>query len=195
MIKVGITSGIGGGKSYITKTFASLGIPVYYTDNEARKLMSQDPIKSIIIKNFGKESFIDDNLNKGYITSIIFNDQVKLNLLNSIVHPPTILHSLEWCDKQNSPYIIMESALIFESGLSGVLDKIIGVYASKELRIERVMNRDNITQEEALKRMDKQMNEEKKMGLCDYIIINDGREIQSQVEYLHNLFCSKNNWQ
>lgn len=193
MMKVGLTGGIGSGKSYITKEFASLGVPIYYTDDEARKLMIQDPIKSLIIKHFGKESFIDDKLNKKYITSLIFNDQVKLKLLNSIVHPPTILHSLEWCEKQKSPYVIMESALIFESGLSESLDKIIGVYAPKELRIERVMNRDDITEEEVIKKMDKQMNDDKKLILCDYIIINDGREIKSQIEYLHNLLCSDNN--
>lgn len=192
MLKVGLTGGIGSGKSTVAKVFENIGIPVYYTDDEAKKLMNQDPIKSLIIKHFGDESFVNDQLNRNHIASIVFNNEEKLELLNSLTHPPTILHSLEWCEKQNSPYIIQESALTFESDLSKILDVVIGVYAPKELRIERVMKRDNVSREDVLKRMNKQMNEEKKLGLCDYIIINDGNEILPQVECLHKLLCSKN---
>jgi len=192
MIKVGLTGGIGSGKSTIAKVFENIGIPVYYTDNEAKILMNQDPIKSVIIKYFGDESYLNNQLNRNYIASIIFNDTEKLELLNSIIHPPVSLHFLEWCEKQNSPYLIQESALTFESNLSKMLDVVIGVYSPKELRIERVMKRDNLNREDVLKRMDRQMNEEKKLGLCDYIIINDGNEILPQVECLHKLLCSKN---
>jgi len=192
MIKVGLTGGIGSGKSTVAKVFESIGIPVYYTDDEAKKLMNRDPIKSLIIKHFGEESFINGKLNRSYISSIVFNNKDKLELLNSLTHQPIILHSLEWCDKQSSPYIIQESALVFESKLSKVLDVIIGVYAPEELKLERVMKRDNMTREDVLKRMASQMNDDKKLILCDYIIINDGKnELLPQVECLHKLLCFK----
>jgi dephospho-CoA kinase len=192
VLKIGLTGGIGSGKSTVAKIFEVLGIPVYYADEAARNLMNTDiELRTAIIKNFGEESYINGELNRKYLASQVFNDNYKLDLLNSITHPATINDAKEWMLKQNAPYTIKEAALIFEAGSAEGLDYIIGVYAPQSLRMKRVMDRDNISREEVLKRMNRQVNEEMKMKLCDFIIYNDEQQLViPQVLALHEKFLS-----
>lgn len=190
MIKVGLTGGIGSGKSTIAKIFEVLGIPVYYADDAAKELMNTDTeLKEALIKYFGEQTYQNSKLNRAYLAAVIFADKEKLNLLNSIIHPATIRNAARWIQEQTSPYIIKEAALLFESGANKYLDYIIGVNAPQELRIKRVMVRDNVTREEVLQRLNRQMDENAKMKLCNCIIQNDEQEmVIPQVMKLHEKF-------
>jgi dephospho-CoA kinase len=192
MLRIGLTGGIGSGKSTVAKIFAVLGIPVYYADAATRRLMNEDPdLVKEIIRHFGEKSYIDRKLNRPYIASIVFNDAEKLALLNAITHPATIADANKWIGQQTAPYIIKEAALIFESGSAEHLDAVIGVFAPAPLRIKRTMDRDQVTQEEVKKRMERQINEELKMKLCDHIIVNDEQQlVVPQVMALHNKFLT-----
>lgn len=187
MLKIGLTGGIGSGKSTVARIFETLGIPVFYADKETKRLMNESPeLKEKLIEHFGPGSYDDQGLNRTYIASIVFNDVEKLELLNSLTHPITIQYADKWMSQQTSPYIIKEAALIFESGSHKQLDKVIGIYAPSGLRIERVMKRDKVTKGEVLKRLDRQMNEEEKMKLCDFVIQNDEQQLLiPQVLKLH----------
>lgn len=173
-LKVGITGGIGSGKSTLSKFFEVLGIPVYYADDAAKKLMNSDTgLKEKLCFEFGKSIYTDGVLNRQVLAGIVFNDEAKLATLNAIVHPATIADAENWMQKQKSPYTIKEAALIFESEGNQKLDKVIGVFCEEDLRIKRVMLRDNTTKEKVLNRLNKQMKEEEKMRLCNYIITNN----------------------
>lgn len=186
MLKIGLTGGIGSGKSTIAKIFFTLGIPVYDADSAAKKLMVTSPqIKQGIIETFGEEAYIGGQLNRPYIASIVFNNEEKLKQLNNITHPVTIQDSVDWFNMQDAPYAIKEAALIFESDSHKHLDYVIGVYSPEKLRIERTMKRDNITEEKVRERINKQMNEEQKMKLCDFVIDNSGT--QSVIEQVYQL--------
>ena len=190
MLTIGLTGGIGSGKSTVARIFEVLGIPVYYADAEAKRLMNEDPIlRQSVIDAFGPLSYADGLLDRKYISEIVFNNKERLNQLNLIVHPATIRDAESWIAQQNSHYIIKEAALLFESGANKHLDKVIGVSSPESLRIERTIKRDGLTYDEVLVRMKKQMNEEEKLRLCDYVIYND--EVQpviSQVLELNKLF-------
>lgn len=190
MLKIGLTGGIGSGKSTVARIFNVLGIPVYSADDAAKRLMIEDEeLKKNIIKSFGEESYINGELNRKYLSAQVFNDRKKIELLNSFVHPATIKDAAQWMDKQQSPYIIKEAALIFESGSNLFLDYVIGVQSPSELRIERVMNRDKISREQVEARMKLQMVEEEKMKRCDFIIVNDEQQMLiPQVLLLHEKF-------
>lgn len=181
MLRVGITGGIGSGKSLVTRIFSTIGVPVYYADDAAKRLMNEDvAIRQELISAFGESTYADGILNRKYLSSIVFNDPVKLAQLNAIVHPVTINDAAVWMEKQNAPYIIKEAALIFESGSQDMLDHIIGVYAPESLRIHRVMKRDGITREDVKARMRKQIEETIKMRLCDTVILNDEQHLVIQ---------------
>ena len=186
-LKVGITGGIGSGKTTVARIFEVLGIPVYYADDAARRIMNEDEtLKQQVIKNFGENSYVEGKLNREYLASIVFQDKKKLAVLNALVHPATIRNSNLWMKKQTTPYAIREAALIFESGVQGQLDYVIGVSAPVELRIERSMQRDRITRAQVLERMDRQINETIKMRLCDFVVVNDGQKaLIPQVMKLH----------
>jgi dephospho-CoA kinase len=192
VLKIGLTGGIGSGKTTAAKIFELLGIPVYYADEAARRLMNTD--KSLIaqiVNHFGEESYLNGELNRKYIASQVFNDHFKLDLLNAITHPATINNAKEWMAKQTAPYAIKEAALIFEAGSAEGLDYIVGVYAPQALRIKRVMDRDHATRNEIIKRMNRQVNEEMKMKLCDFIIYNDEQQLMiPQVIALHKKLLS-----
>ena len=187
MLRVGITGGIGSGKSTVAKIFEVLGIPVYYADDAAKKIMNSDEeLKKAIIKQFGEESYINDQLNRPYIATLVFNDKEKLELLNSLTHPATIRDASKWMQQQTSAYTIKEAALIFESGSAEHLDYVIGVYTPLPLRIKRIMDRDHITREDVQQRMSRQIDEEIKMRLCDFVITNDEQQlVTTQVLQLH----------
>jgi len=193
-MNVGITGGIGSGKSMVAKVFEVLGIPVYYADDAAKRLMNEDvALRQQLIASFGDAIYTNGLLNRKVLATLVFNDTKKLALLNSIVHPVTIKDGEEWMRMQIAPYTIKEAALIFESGANKYLDKVIGVYAPAPLRLQRVMLRDNLPEEAVKARMEKQMDEETKMGLCDYIINNNGQELViPQVMKIHEILLALN---
>jgi dephospho-CoA kinase len=190
MIKVGLTGGIGSGKTTVAKLFEVLGIPVYYADDRAKRLMNTDPVlRTSILQHFGEESYSNGELDRRYLASIVFNNKEKLELLNALTHPVTIRDAEEWMTRQTTPYVIKEAALLFESGAAEKLDHIIGVYAPQHLRVQRVMQRDRQPVEEIMKRISRQIDEEMKMKLCDFIIINNEQELViPQVLKLHDNF-------
>jgi len=192
MLKIGLTGGIGSGKSVVAKIFETLGIPVYYADDAARKLMNNDPeIRESIIRHFGEASYRDGELDRKYIAGIVFSDPAKLELLNSLTHPVTIRDAGQWMSKQATPYVIKEAALLFESGATQQLDKVIGVYAPQHIRVKRVMDRDGLTAEEIMKRISRQLDEEMKMKLCDFVITNSEQQaVIPQVLDLHKKFMA-----
>jgi dephospho-CoA kinase len=198
MIRVGITGGIGSGKTTVARIFELLAVPVYYADEAARRLMNEDPIlKEAIISAFGEKSYGAEGLNRTYLSSIVFNDKEKLLRLNAITHPSVLRDSEDWLKKkQSAPYTLREAALIFESGIDRYLDYVIGVSASEELRISRTMARDNLEKEEVLKRMEPQLKEDDKMSRCNFLIYNDDKELLlPQVLKLHNHFLELNSTQ
>ena len=187
MLKIGLTGGIGSGKSTVAKVFETLGIPVYYADDAAKRLMNEDAtLRNAIIRHFGPAAYKDGILDRKFIAGIVFNDRTQLDILNSLTHPVTIRDAETWMSRQTAPYALKEAALLFESGAAEKLDYIIGVYAPQHLRIRRVMQRDNASTEEVLKRISRQIDEEMKMKLCDFIIQNNEEQlVLPQVIRLH----------
>jgi len=175
---IGLTGGIGSGKSVVAKIFATLGIPVFNADDEAKRIMQTSPeIKSKLIQQFGMDIYNESGLDKEKLASIVFDDPFQLQLLNAIVHPVTIQAAKDWAAKQTSPYVIKEAALIFESGAADGLLKVIGVTAPLSLRTHRVMQRDGITKEQVDARMRNQISDTIKMRLCDYVIENNNQQM------------------
>ncbi len=187
MLKVGITGGIGSGKSLVCKVFATLGVPVFDADATAKKIMEEDiDLMDKIKKQFGDNTYTNSKLNRAVLADMVFNDPKKLQLLNSLTHPATIAAAAKWTAAQTAQYCIKEAALLFEAGTAKGLDYIIGVYAPNAVRIQRVMQRDNTTRENVLARMDKQLDESLKMKLCNYVIVNDNSKlVLPQVVQLH----------
>lgn len=193
MLRVGITGGIGSGKSIVAKVFNSLGIPVYNADTAAKRLMQEDPQLVAAIKaSFGADAYENGLLNRAYLADKVFRNPAQLELLNQLVHPVTIKNAANWMQQQQAPYALKEAALIFESGSQSELDFVIGVSAPKHLRIHRVMQRDGVTREAVIKRMDNQIEESLKMRLCDAVITNDDQQlVVPQVLALHEQLLQK----
>lgn len=193
MLKIGLTGGIGSGKTTVAAIFESLGIPVYYADNEAKRLMTEDPeiVKAIQLE-FGENSYSEHRLNTSFIAQCIYQSPSKRQALDRIVHPATIAHANSWMKSQQSKYCIKEAALIFESQSNKSLDYIIGVSAPIDMRIERVMKRNQIEKEKVQAIIESQMNEDEKMKRCDFIILNDDSTfILPQVLNIHQELLSK----
>ncbi len=188
MLKVGITGGIGSGKTIVCQVFQTLGIPVLYADNVAKDLMNtDDELKQKIKDLFGEDIYDKGELQRQKLASIVFNNEEQLQALNVLVHPATIQYGIDWMNKQITPYAIKEAALFFESGSDKEMDLMIGVHAPKDVRLKRVMLRDNTPKEKVEERMAKQMDEEEKMKLCDYVILNNDRtSIIPQVIEIHS---------
>lgn len=194
MIKVGITGGIGSGKTTVCKIFATLEIPVYYADVRAKELMiSNSEVIQKIKKLFGKEAY-DDNgqLNRKFIAEKAFSDKNLLQQLNDIVHPAVFQDTQNWFQTHKvKAYTLYEAAIMFESGSSKLMDKMITVFAPLEDRIARIIKRDDISREEVLARVDKQLSEEEKMKIADFIIYNDhSQPLIEQVLTIHQLLIS-----
>ena len=191
-LKVGITGGIGAGKSVVAKIFKSLGIPVFNSDEEAKRLMRDDPdLKAQIIDSFGTEAYAKGILDKAFLRKKIFNNEDNLAKMNNLVHPAVIQQYNDWLlDNTTQPFTIKEAALLFESGSYADLDKIILVYAPKSVRIQRILLRDiDRTREEIERIIDNQMGDTRKKKLSDYIIANDGRKmiLPQVLEIYHKL--------
>ncbi|MBU6158841.1 MAG: dephospho-CoA kinase [Bacteroidetes bacterium] len=187
MLRIGLTGGIGAGKSLVARLFALLGAPVYDADSSAKKLMIEnDSLKASIIAHFGTAAYQDKNLNRTYLASRVFNNPRELEVLNRLVHPVAIDAAKKWLAAQSAPYAIKEAALLFESGSAEGLDYVIGVTAPENLRIKRVMERDGLNAAQVKERMHRQLEESIKIKLCDFILHNDEQQLLiPQVLQLH----------
>ncbi len=187
MIIVGITGGIGSGKTTVAKMFEALGVPVYYADDEAKKLTNTSvAIRESLVLLLGEETYINGILNRKFLANKIFNDKILLEKVNAIIHPRVAEHFQGWIATQDYQYILKEAAILYESGGYKQCDKVILVTAPKESRILRVMERDNVSKEEVEARMRNQWEDSEKIKLADFIIQNDQiSQTLKQVQALH----------
>jgi len=194
MFKAGLTGNIGSGKTTVSKIFELLGVPVFYADDAAKNAMVTDPVLIEGIRSaFGKSSYFDDGaLNRKHIAGIVFNNNGQLAKLNALVHPATFRAFDEWVKNiKEAPYVLKEAALLFESDSYKMCDCSIMIQSPLETRIKRVIQRDGLTREEVESRNSKQLREEEKSTLADYIIINDDVHLViPQVLELHGKICS-----
>ena len=195
MLKIGITGGIGSGKTTVCKVFETLGIPVFYADTVAKQLMTADPILIAGVKDaFGTASYTESGqLNNQHIAGIVFNNQLELDKLNALVHPAVFRAFDRWITTipANVPYTLKEAALLFESGSYQMCDKTILVTAPLALKIARVMERDQVSEAQVRARMDKQFTDEQKAKMADYFVQNTmDNSIILQVLELHQQFLS-----
>ena len=191
---VGVTGGIGSGKSTVCRVFSILGIPVYAADDRAKWLMSNDPmLKKAISSEFGEKSYLKDgSLNRAFLAEEIFSDPEKVKKINSLVHPAVGEDFKNWTNSQSAPYLIKEAALLFESGSAKELDCIINVSSPLKVRIARVLLRDPHRSEDQVNHIiDQQMPDEQKNELADYVIKNnDSKLIIPQVLEIHHKLCA-----
>ncbi len=192
MLKVGITGGIGSGKSVICRVFATLGIPVFNADDAARYLMEHDTAVMQSVKQlFGNDIYAGNIPDRKKIAAIVFSAPDKLQQLNGIMHPATLRYAHEWLQHQSAPYCIKEAAIFFESGSHKDMDIMVGVSAPSQLRIGRAMKRNNTPREKVMSIMAQQMDEDEKMKRCNHVIINDDMQaVLPQVLRLHQLFLT-----
>jgi dephospho-CoA kinase len=176
MVIVGITGGIGSGKSVISKLLVAMGYPVYDSDAEAKKIMQSDlsVIKALQLE-FGEDTYINNQLNKQHLASEVFGNPERLRALNAIVHPAVKRDFQAWAKQQSNPVVFLETAILFESGFNSETHKVILVTAPLDIRIERVVRRDQCTQEQVMQRIAQQWTEEAKALKSDFIIFNDGQ--------------------
>lgn len=177
-IKIGLTGGIGAGKTFVAEVFPKLGIPVFNADIEAKKCMQSNVglIKKIK-EAFGDDIYVGEVLQKEKLASIIFNDSNKLQLINELVHPVVKNDFENWCANQKSEIVIKEAAILFESSSHVGLDKVICVSADETTRVKRVQQRDNTTVDQIKSRINKQMHQDEKEELSDFVIVNDGKQL------------------
>ena len=185
---VGLTGGIGSGKTTVAHIFKSLGVPVYNSDKEAKSLMqSSEVIKQELIQLLGEDCYTaDGQLNRSFIASKVFEDAVLLEKINAIVHPKVATHFEQWFSKQNTPYIIKEVAILFETKSQYLFDFIITVTAPVEIRIQRVMERDQKTKKEVQAIIDKQLPDSEKIIQSNFVINNSTLEIENKSILIHN---------
>ncbi len=202
MIKVAITGGIGSGKSTLCDAFSRAGTPIYNADSQAKRLMIESSkLRESLCAEFGTETYNDEGLDRKYLAQVVFSDPEKLARLNSIVHP-AVMHDFEmWSmmHSEQSPYVIMESAILFESGFDKCVDLSVAVLAPEELRLQRVVNRDGLTVEQVRSRMAHQLSEEELNERANYTVVNiiegemdDAAQRLDQI-FKHELFKRQNN--
>lgn len=191
MIRLGITGGIGSGKSTVTNIIKLLDIPVYIADIESKKLTESSPIiRQKLIKAFGSNLYNGNQLDKQLLASYIFNDKHKLATVNSIIHPEVDKHFCEWLEKNRHYDIVaLEAAILYESGMERLTDKIMVVYTPLEDRIQRTMLRDNTTRERVLDRINSQLSDDEKLKRADYVVYNDETKslIQQSLKIIENI--------
>jgi len=198
MLKIGVTGSIGSGKTTVCRIFETLGIPVYYADNRGRYLLqNNENVKSKVLAAFGEGIYGPGHIiDRTLLAEIVFIDPAKLATLENIIHPAVFDDFNEWAVSQKSPYIVKEAALLFEAGTYKELDKIITVAAPFETRLQRVLKRSQISEEQIHARESAQWPEEKKIKMADFVIYNNDRELlMPQVLELHKVFLSLNHEQ
>ena len=190
---LGLTGGIGSGKTTVAALFHELGVPVYNADDEAKKLMNESPkIRTKLIELFGANAYNDGLLNRSYIAQLVFKDKEKLSALNQVVHPEVAAHYTAWLSKQTHPYALKEVAILFELGIEDQFDFTLTVTAPKQIRLERVLQRDQKSADEILSIMNNQWDEEKKIQKSDFVIQNiDVHQTKIEVEKINNEILKK----
>ncbi len=190
MIKIGLTGGIGSGKSTVAKVFAELGAPVYYADAEAKKFLKDNDVKAMLVKYFGENILSDGEVDKAYLASLIFNDKSALRKVNHLIHPLVRQDFLHWAEAHSQhDYIIFEVAILFENGFELLTDKTIAVTAPLEERLQRTLKRDGAKIEDVKARMNNQWPQEKVATLADFVIDNaESSAILPQIIKIHNIF-------
>ena len=176
---IGLTGGIGSGKTTVARIFSMLNVPVYNSDEAGRKITNKDPLVKSSIKNqFGADLFDNnDNINREKLSAIVFSDSTALAKLNAIIHPAVAQDFKTWCANQSSPFVIKESAILFEHGLDKLLDGVIVVEAPDELRIKRVMNRNGITEDLVRQRIQQQLPQDELISRADWVIHNNEEQL------------------
>ena len=191
MLKIGLTGGIGSGKSTIAKIIETLGYPVYISDSKASELINRDEeIKKHLTELLGKDIYQSDgNLDKKRLATIIFNDKEVIKQVNGIVHPAVTRDFMEWCSAQRRPLLFFESAILFEAKLENLFDYIILITTDLETRVERVISRDSTTREKVIERVNNQMPDEIKQTKSDFVIYNnnDDKVIKQILSIIHQL--------
>ena len=177
MIKIGITGGIGSGKSVVAALLELSGSPVYIADTESKLLTATSPvIREKLVALFGEELYTADSLNKRQLASHIFGNPERLGQVNAIIHPEVNRHFLAWVERLNTPVCAIESAILFDSGFNRIVDTTLMVYAPMEIRIGRILERDSVSREEIIRRIESQLPDEVKKEKSDYVIFNDGEQ-------------------
>lgn len=184
---IGLTGGIGSGKTTVAKLFEALGVPVYDSDKEAKILMNTSKVLIKEIKGLlGEEAYKESELNRRYIAGKVFKDKKLLKKLNAIVHPAVRENFLQWVSEQNTSYVIQETALLYENNAASLYDAVILVTAPEELRVERVLHRDATSKEAVLARINNQLSDKEKIAKANFILENiDIKETEQKVEALH----------
>ncbi|MBO5890670.1 MAG: dephospho-CoA kinase [Alistipes sp.] len=187
MYKVGITGGIGSGKSTVCRILAEHGVAVYDADSRAKELMSSsEALRAALIENFGAECFTAEGLNRAYLAGRVFSDAEQLRVLNGLVHPAVMADFEAWTEAQEGSYVVFESAILFEAKLEDRVDATVAVMAPEELRVERVMGRDGATKEQVLARIHNQMSDDERADRAKYGVVNiDVEDLEEDVVQLH----------
>ena len=187
MYKVGVTGGIGSGKSVVCRMLLERGAQVYNSDLRAKELMtSDDTIRRELTERFGAEVFAGGVLNRRYLAERVFTDEMELAALNAIVHPRVLSDFEQWAEQQESEYVVIESAILFESGIDKVVDSVVAVMAPEDLRIERTIKRDGLSREQVEERMRNQLSDDERCTRSKYAVVNiDLDELEEDVEQLH----------
>ena len=190
MIKVGVTGGIGSGKSTLCRRFAARGIAVYDTDREAKRLMNgSGELRSRIAAAFGPASYRDGALDRSYLAGEVFGRPERLAALNAIVHPAVIADFRAWAERQQGPYVILESAILFSAGLEGEVDFTVAVLAPERLRVERTCRRDGADEEAVRRRMAAQPDDDELAARADYTVVNIlEADLEDAAEQLNRIF-------
>lgn len=189
---VGLTGGIGSGKTTIAKLFQAMGVPVYIADTQAKKILeSSKVVRAKVIALLGEKAYSNKLPNREYIAQLVFNDPALLGGLNAIIHPQVHINFKQWAQKQDAPYCIKEAAILFENGGFAMCDATILVTAPTKLKIERVLARDNTSLTSIEQRMENQWEDEKKIPMASYVIENiDLASTKSQVQKVHKTLLS-----
>lgn len=190
MYKIGITGGIGSGKSTVCGLLAGYGVAVYDSDVRAKALMAEDEaLRKQIIATFGEECYTDDGLNRAFLASCVFGCEEALQQLNAIVHPAVREDFRLWAESQQSPYVVLESAILFEAGFENEVDATLAVIAPLQERLKRTMARDGVDEQSVLRRIEHQLSDEELHRRASRTIVNISREyLESDVEQLHKMF-------
>jgi dephospho-CoA kinase len=191
MYKVGITGGIGSGKSTVCDMLSGYGIAVYVADDRAKELMTEsEQLRSALVAAFGEATYDGGKLNRAYLAESVFSNTEALARLNAIVHPAVMADFDRWAEEQEGEYVVLESAILFEAGLDDRVDTTVAVMAPKDIRLQRAMQRDGATREQIERRMDNQLSDDRRCTLSKYAIVNILIEdLQDDVEQLHRRLC------
>lgn len=191
MYKVGLTGGIGSGKSTVAELMRDRGIAVYDSDSRAKALMAGDEaLRQALTAEFGAECYTAEGLNRPWLAQRVFSNEAELARLNAIVHPAVMRDFATWAEAQEGNYVVLESAILLEAGLESHVDVVVAVMAPQELRLERAMQRDGASREQIEERMRNQMSDEERTDRAKYAIVNiDLEELEEDVEQLHRRLC------